>query len=251
MKRISRASTLAGLLAACAVGPAWSSHAWNGYHWARMGNPFSVSLIDNMTTAEWDGILGSVSTDWTASSVLDTPVAPGDRGCRAQQGHTVACNRKFGFSGWLGLAQIWVSGEHIIKAVAKVNDTYFDTSTYNDPNAKRHVLCQEVGHTLGLDHQHAAATCMNDQEGLLDPAYVSPNAHDYEQLDLIYNGHVDGSNSSALLAAAVSGEAPDEPGQFGAPAGKNLFVLDLGGGLRLFTRVIPAPSGRPDPGRPE
>ena len=35
----------------------------------------------------------------------------------------------------------------------EVNDTYFNTAKYNTPVWRNLVMCQEVGHTLGLDHQ--------------------------------------------------------------------------------------------------
>jgi hypothetical protein len=54
------------------------------------------------------------------------------------------------------------------------------------PSAKRHVLCQEIGHTFGLDHQYTEPTCMDDINGLFDPAFVGPGAHDFEQLGSIY-----------------------------------------------------------------
>lgn len=195
-----------GLLAGPAL-RAEASHSWGGYHWPRSQNPFTLPLLDSMT-GDWDAYLGPVSTDWTASSVLDTPVTPSDdstktrKRCRAAEGGVHVCNASYGNNGWLGIAEIWITGgEHIVQARARVNDFYFSSATYNDPNAKRHVLCQEVGHTLGLDHQ-AAASCMDDRNGLFDPAYVDPNAHDYDELAAIY-AHVD-AGGSALSRGTLS-----------------------------------------------
>ena len=50
------------------------------------------------------------------------------------------------------LAQIWVSGKPITQGATKVNNTYFDTPTYDTSAWRNLVMCQEVGHTLGLDH---------------------------------------------------------------------------------------------------
>lgn len=44
---------------------------------------------------------------------------------------------------------------------------------------------------------------MDNRNGLFDPSYVSPNAHDYEQLDLIY-AHLD-AESSIQSAPSSSG----------------------------------------------
>lgn len=248
---------LTGLLALGLLplaGESYASHSWNNYHWGRTSNPFTLQLGDNTTTAEWNNFLGSVSTDWSASTVLDTAVVGGAGGksCKAKSGTVQVCNKKYGFNGWLGLAQIWISGDHIVSATAKVNDTYFQTKTYNAPQAKRHVLCQEVGHTFGLGHQ-TAVSCMDDRNGLFDPAYVSPSAHDYEQLATMYMSHDDATSTvaPAPAAAAFDEEGPDHPGDFGRPAGTGrvpeiLFVRDLPDGRKLFTWVIPAPPGNPD-----
>lgn len=190
--------------------PAAASHSWNGYHWGRTANPFTLKLGDNVSGV-WDSHLAKVSSDWSTSQVLDTSVVAGgakNKQCRPQSGRVEVCNGSYGFNGWLGLAQIWLSGGHIVQGSAKVNDTYFNTSTYNDANARQHVLCQEIGHTFGLDHQ-MAQSCMDDRNGLFDPRYVSPNAHDFEQLETIY-AHLDASSTVSA-----------------APAGNGMHVLTV------------------------
>ncbi|MBI4063632.1 MAG: hypothetical protein HY401_04950 [Elusimicrobia bacterium] len=255
MKRLNKMAAVFTVVAFLATAKAFATNSWGTYHWARTSNPFTLQIGNNLSTAEWKGYLGPVSTDWSVSSVLDTSSVGGSGGssCKAKSGTVQACNRKYGFNGWLGLAQIWVSGGHIVQATAKVNDSYFNTTTYNNGNAKRHVLCQEIGHTLGLDHQ-TAVSCMDDANGLFDAAYASPNAHDYTQLETIYSS-LDATSTVAptLVAAASDDEGPDKPDDFGRPVGNNgrLFVKDLGEGRELFTFVIPAPLGNPDHGNPD
>src|SRR3989344_8585733 len=97
------------------------------------------------------------------------------RVCRATNGRVEVCNSKYGNNGWLGIAQIWVTGgEHITQGVVKLNDTYFNKSPYNTPAWRNLVMCQEVGHTLGLGHVDEIfnntnlGTCMdytNDPDG--------------------------------------------------------------------------------------
>lgn len=230
-------------------------HAWNGYHWARTSNPFTLLIQDSMT-ADWDVFLGPVSGDWTQSSVLNTIVSSDSserrirKTCKPVQGKLRACNAAYGFNGWLGLAQIWISGTHIFQAVAKVNDSYFSTATYNHPNAKRHVLCQEVGHTFGLGHQ-TAKSCMDDRNGLFDSAYLSPNAHDFAQLETIYDAHLDSTStvSGAAIAASAEESSVDEE-DLGTPVGAGrrgveLFERHLGGERRLFTWVFWTSPGQP------
>jgi hypothetical protein len=184
--------------------PALASHSWGNYHWARTANPFTLKLGDNVSGV-WDTYLNQVSADWSQSTVLDTTVVAGGtrpKPCKATSGRVEVCNARYGNNGWLGIAQIWVSGGHIVQGVAKVNDYYFGLSAYNSASARRHVLCQEVGHTLGLDHQYAVS-CMNDEGGLSDPAYVDPNQHDYDQLGTIY-AHTD-STTTVSSAKARNG----------------------------------------------
>jgi hypothetical protein len=243
------------LLALASVASA--NNAWGNYHWARTANPFTLKLGDNVS-ATWDPYLAEASSDWSLSSVLETTIVPGGttaRQCKPTTGRIEVCAEKYGFNGWLGLAQIWPSGSHITQAVAKLNDSYFNTSTYNTPARRRLVMCQEIAHDFGLDHQDVIfnnpnlGSCMDytsDPDGPLSNEH--PNQHDYEQLGIIYS-HTDGTTRAAQASPPRFGshedEAPNDPSQFGAPAGKKdgkgrdiLFAKDLGGGRKLFTWVI-------------
>jgi len=232
-----------------------ANHAWNGYHWARTSNPFTLKLGDNVT-AVWDTHLATTSSDWSLSDVLDTTIVAGGtrpKSCRPTSGRVEVCNAKYGPTGWLGIAQIWVSGQHITQGIVKVNDTYFNTATYNTPAWRNLVMCQEVGHTFGLNHQDEnfnnppLGTCMDYTS---DPTpNQHPNAHDYEQLRLIYS-HLD-SFTTLDTSAAVAQMPPamgqidfDTPAQWGRivkgsrEAGTSVHELDFGGGHKVFTFVI-------------
>ena len=69
---------LAGALAASValVGTALATHAWGNYHWARVSNPLTLNLGDNVSTA-WDSYLATTSSNWSTSTVLKTSVVPG------------------------------------------------------------------------------------------------------------------------------------------------------------------------------
>ncbi len=68
-------------------------------------------------------------------------------------GKVRSCNASYGFNGWLGLASINITGGvHITQGYSKMNDSYFNGGGYTETN-RQHVMCQEIGHTLGLDHQ--------------------------------------------------------------------------------------------------
>ena len=169
--------------------------SWSNYHWARQSNPFTVKLGSNLSPA-WVPYLNSTSSDWSVSSVLDTVVINGSsepKSCLPTLGIIEICNSTYGETGWLGIAEIWVTSDHIIQATVRINDTYFITPKYNFPPFKSLVMCQEVGHTFGLAHQDEIQTntnlgsCMdysNNPAG--PPSNERPNQHDYDELNLIY-----------------------------------------------------------------
>jgi hypothetical protein len=197
-------------VSAATASSALANHSWGNYHWARAANPFTVPLgdsVSNTAYSNWDGALAGASVDWSASSVLDSPIVTqggNPRSCKATNGRIHVCNSTYGFNGWLGLATIWLSGSHIVKATTKVNDSYFNSNSYSYTN-ERHVMCQEVGHGYGLDHQDESGadlnTCMDYSNALDNP---SPNAHDYEQLETIYNSHFDGGAAPNFAPSAGS-----------------------------------------------
>jgi hypothetical protein len=73
-----------------------------------------------------------------------------------------------------------------------MNDSYW---WYFTPAEKQHVMCQEIGHLFGLDHQDesgaALGTCMDYST---DPGSQHPNAHDDAMLEQIYQ-HLDAYDS--------------------------------------------------------
>jgi len=245
--------TLAAVVAV--TGSASATHSWGGYHWARTSNPFTLKLGNN-TSGTWTGLLGTVSTDWTKSDVLDTLIVTGGtkaKVCRPTSGRVEVCNASYGNTGWLGVAQIWISGGvHITQGTVKNNDYYFGSSTYtyNNENEKLHVICQEVGHTLGLDHQSTDGssqnTCMDYYHNTKEDVDKSthPNQHDYDELGIIY-GHLDSSTTIARSPAAAAAAAVlDAPGDWGrqvAASGDGrsaTYERDFGGGNKVVTFVI-------------
>ena len=242
-----------------------ADHSWGGYHWARTSNPFTLKLGDNLSSG-WKSFLGTTSSDWSASSVLDTTIVTGGtnpKNCRATSGRVEVCNSKYGSNGWLGLAQIWISGSHITQGVTKLNDTYFNTAYYNKPAWKNLVMCQEVGHTLGLDHQDEIfdnanlGTCMDytdDPSGLLKNNQLNnehPNTHDYDELAIIYS-HFDTYTSiqsgttklpyGLTVSKGILDNAFESKSEWGKELRNNgkvaLFERDFGGGHKLYTFII-------------
>ncbi len=215
-----------------------ASHSWGNYHWARTSNPFNLKLDDNVSSA-WDQYLGKTSSDWSTSTVFDTTIIgnQSNNNCRPTSGKVEVCSKAYGRNGWLGIAQIWVSGNHITQGTVKVNDTYFNTATYNTPAWRNLVMCQEVGHMFGLGHNDEIftnlnnGTCMdytNAPAGGIVGGFnygasnERPNVHDYTQLETIYS-HFDSTTtikatdlSSGSLVNDLNDDVNmDNPSSFG------------------------------------
>lgn len=217
---VMNGKSLRRLALALSVGLAWASttvpvqanHSWGGYHWARTTPQFTLKLGDNLTSADWQAHLSQTSRDWNSgNSAILTAVVAGTakKRCSMVAGTTQVCNDRYGNNGWLGLASInIVDGEHITQGMAKMNDTYFSSATYNNPNEREHVMCQEVAHTFGLDHQSTDGSsqnsCMdyfsNTGANAGSTLSTQPNQHDFDELNAIY-AHLDSTTTVASVAA--------------------------------------------------
>ena len=228
-------------LAMLLPGATSATHSWGGYHWARTSNPFTLALGDNVDSS-WGSYLSTTSQDWSQSKVLDTTVVTGGtrpRNCRATTGRVEVCNASYGNTGWLGVASISItSGLHITQGTVKVNDTYFNTAQYNTSAWRNLVMCQEVGHTLGLDHQDTnfdnanLGTCMDYTR---DPSTNQhPNKHDYDELVTIYT-HLDSTTTIGQSVRSASPASAPAASAFG-----RLVSSSRDGKVQTFVREIRA-----------
>lgn len=119
-----------------------------------------------------------------------------------------------------------------------MNDTYFTTAQYRDPAWRNLVMCQEVGHTLGLDHQDTnftnpnLGTCMDYTN---DPtSNQHPNNHDYAELDTIYS-HLD----STTTIRQSAGSASSGPGASSSAFGR-LVSSSRDGKVQTFVHEVRA-----------
>lgn len=268
---LTRSLTILALVVASLTvggGQASASHAWGTYHWAREANPFTLQLGNNMS-GDWVGYLTTASADWSSAGPFDfgngstgnastnpvrtTIVAGGTspKRCRATSGRVEVCNAAYGRNGWLGLAQIWLSGGHIVQGVAKMNDSYFGLDKYNNPNEKLHVVCQEVAHTFGLAHQSedgsSQNSCMdyfsNTGGNATSTQSTHPNQHDFDQLATIYT-HADSYRSYATGSGSSTSKPVWAPGfrEDGTPVGASpergrYYITDLPGGVQIVTHI--------------
>lgn len=152
-------------------------HSWNGYH---LAHDSLSPVIENHSgyspdLASWNDLHTPIQLRSSGRGFSITIEEGGDAG-----------------SGFLGLASVRVSsGGHIRSATVTMNRTLLDRY---EPAVAYHVLCQEIGHLLGLDHQRGADdSCLDDCVGRSDwmgclssQLGTTPNAHDAEQLEAIY-----------------------------------------------------------------
>lgn len=273
--KISSRVALAAAAATIALLPASATNSWGGYHWAGDGQNVTLK-VNTAIASQWNTSVGNARDDWNQSTELTlstlNPVSVSAKRCNPIAGQILVCNAAYGQRGWLGIATIWLQSgtKHITQATTKLNDSYHNYAPYNRPEWRALVACQEIGHDFGLDHQDEnfdnpnLGTCMDYTSNPLGPpANTSPNAHDYDELKLIYN-HDDGYTTAtastnfgirqvgraapATLPSEGIGDSPAEWGRaihrdaLGRP---DVFVKDFGGGQRALTHVFWALDARP------
>lgn len=280
MKRIHKVALAAGA-ALVAITPSFANHSWGNYHWASDGK--GVDLTVNLAiTSQWTAAVNGGIADWEKSRKLSftsqTAPATDDvsrKLCRPIAGELLVCNAAYGQRQWLGIATIWIDGDHITQATTQLNDSYFNMTRYNTPAWRSLVACQEVAHDFGLDHQdenfsnYNLGTCMDYTSapagGVYNgfdygPSNEHPNDHDYEQITTIYS-HDDGAAAAATnfgvrevgkpapraLDNSPPGLGPSEWGRavgFDAQGRPDKFEKTLGPGQKRLTHVFWLPDAK-------
>ena len=212
-------AAIAGLMAMAVPGQA--THRWGKYHWKGTGER-TIAIIDS-TVNPWPGHVSAANADWEPSPWIRLTSTNGATdantrsSCPAASGKVRVCNYAYGDNGWLGIAEIWLfrgADGHIAQGRVKLNDTYFNQEQYNTAAYRQFVTCQEIGHTFGLGHQDENQTntnlgsCMDytrDPDGSINGqlSNTEPNAHDFEQLAIIYT-HDDAAKKGGPPGSASS-----------------------------------------------
>ncbi len=162
------------------------NHQWNKYHWTKTSPDQLVLKVGDclgshpVQGASWSSILNNVLfhsySSWTDpdididnwSGAGSTNLGLGLVGCDDKAANIKSYSDNYGDNGWLGLASIWIyvgKDKHIARGETKVNDYYIVDPSYDgfDQDIEwQHVLCQEIGHTFGVDHV-VDPTCMNTE----------------------------------------------------------------------------------------
>lgn len=256
----------------------YASHQWNTYHWELTDSSSATLTIYNSMTGDWNRLDGRsylevAIEDWNVSNHLSLTLVSGDTGkgtrkrCNADSGTIRVCNAEYGQTGWLGIAGISVSGDHIVAGYSKMNDTYFSdpARNYNTEAWRQLVVCQEIGHDFGLGHQDEnfdnanLNTCMDYTSN--PESNQHPNSHDYEELaiETMY-GHIhspdngggggnDGgggcfppNHPSCRGGNGINASDFDNPAEWGQLVRSNgriaVYERDFGNGNRVITFVI-------------
>lgn len=175
------------LLTSCFIPKDFSTdstrHNWGNLHWPRASNPIEIQVVSHLSP-EYEKLLPIVLKEWEESGLVIFHYEGTVNSCKSMDGYILVYDDNFGDIAWYGLATVWtINKEYIYKGTIQLNSFY---SKMINPAAKQHVLCQEVGHILGLSHQKESDSCMNDESDLTNENYMHPNLNDYYELSRIY-----------------------------------------------------------------
>jgi len=172
---------------------------WGNYHWPRSANPLTLNVGNNLS-AEYQASFLQAIADWNLSSVINLVPVTGRSSrisdCAGASGVMEVCDANYGNTQWVGIASISSNGSHITAARIRLNRTYLSKPQYQTEAWKMLVMCQEIGHGFGLDHQDEGQsnptlhTCMdytNHNEG----DNIHPNINDLKILKEKVYQHLD------------------------------------------------------------
>ena len=206
---------------------ALNAQSWNGYTWGRTGN-LTIQLVNN-TSATWTPYVQAAADQWSAAANIDYRVVTGPAintsVCSPTYGVVEVCSANYGKTGWLGMANVYTSGGHIVMGTVRYNDYYPLTSAYYAQSAwYANTSCHELGHILGLDHQDSNKGNANDGSCLdlsSDPTgkraangpltNYTPNAVDFANLADIYKTPSGTQLASTTYAIGSDGSFVPEP----------------------------------------
>ena len=236
---------LADFGAGIGFAPRATAQSWGAYHWARKGSHFRLPVGDNVD-GDWNRYLRETLSEWNQNeTVTFEPVdgATNPQYCEPIPGTVQVCDWWYGTqTGWLGLARLYFNprGTHIDAATVQLNNSflYAPNSPYNSDAARRHTICHELGHTVGLDHPETES-CTNDSEYAIF-TYVTPTNQDFRWLRQIYD-HADGARTVAREAEAdLSLFAPTSQtvDPIGLDGDESVMVLPLDEQTSVLTFVV-------------
>jgi hypothetical protein len=200
LRRLFAVVVIASPLAAIAPG-AQATHS-AGWHWRRASDPFTVRLVDSVTS-RWQDQVEAAAQEWSdRSGVLNVSMTTGAtdgatrKECPAPDGAVRICNADYGNTSWAAITRVVMTGDHIVRAKIKLND--------RGAFAYRALACHEIGHALGLAHRKPSETtsCMTPS---VMRSQRHPDRHDIGKIARIYE-HSDGAGVQSADAHVHSDE---------------------------------------------
>jgi hypothetical protein len=175
-------------------------------HWSKPSDDERKIIIrDSVENSNsYDTKLGNVISDWGSSSKFKfvRQSAETDSTTRlncpmpTNYGRVRVCNHSNYTFSFAGLANVRYNDQgHIQRGRVRVKNSVSESE-------KRPLLCQELGHTLGLGHRSTTASCMHQNASA---AAASPDQHDYEQLGNQTHSHSGESDTGGTLSDLDTG----------------------------------------------
>ena len=247
-----------------------ATHGWSNYHWRRTSSAILEVPVREYHSSVWLTRYAAAIADWRRTALTKVRLrhafnGPANPSCPLFAGQVSSCDGFYGFTGWVGLASISVgSGGHILLGRSLVNNTYYAQSYYNNVPWRQMVICQELGHTLGLGHVNITyntpntGSCQdytNDPDGgpggvsSTDPSNMRPNSHDYALLNSRHThigSIIPGFEREATIPAAMMAFKPlklSDMGtlvQVGDGGRTETYERDFGNGYKSVTFVTRA-----------
>jgi hypothetical protein len=160
------------------AGPAQADTMPAGLRWHERP-PFTVVVVSTLTDPTLSSILTIAADNWSASTTMDYVF-----GAVPKRGPYVTVYEGYYSAEWMAITSIsndrgWITGTSIY-----LNHTWMDNVGLN---SKQYVICQELGHALGLWHTDEQASCMGPG-GVDADVGTTPTATDFANLAALYGG---------------------------------------------------------------
>ncbi len=235
---------LAIMLVVVPVASSMADTSAASYHWARKRSQFTLKVGDNVS-GDWNTYLRRAMTDWNKNDTVTLDKVAGQTNpqeCKPNKGRVEVCSWPYGTQeGWLGLTRLYFNnqGDHIDAVTVQLNDSflYAPNSRYNSNAARRHTICHELGHSMGLEGHRDNRSCMNDSQYAVFH-YITPIRSDFRELRRIYS-HKD--DETTISSASVTSEGfvapvsiPSVPSEGADNETVTVQKLDNGGTVVTF-----------------